>query len=128
MGAKPMHEEYTNWICENVEGNGYGKCREITELMRAAFPELDRVRGHYCCPVWGERAHWWLIEPDDWQVVDPTAAQFPSKGTGTYVAWKEGAREPTGMCPNCGEPCYDGHSVCSDKCGVEYVAFCTTSL
>jgi predicted nucleic acid-binding Zn ribbon protein len=123
-----MKQQYADWIKANVTDNGYGQCKEITKAMAAAFPGLSRVRGHYHCPVWGERAHWWLIEPDGWQVVDPTAAQFPSKGTGEYVAWEEGAEEPTGMCPNCGEYCYDGNYVCSDECGQAYVAFCTLGI
>ena len=118
-----MDIRYTDWIALNVTGDGYGKCKQVTESMAVAFPELHRVRGHYYCDTWGECAHWWLIDPN-WQVVDPTAAQFPSKGAGKYVKWEEGSEEPTGKCPNCGELIYGGDSVCSEKCGVEYVAFC----
>ena len=65
-----------------------GRCAEATLAMAAVFPELTRVRGHYLCWVWGEREHWWLVEPNG-EIVDPTADQFPSKGGGVYVPWDE---------------------------------------
>ena len=117
-----MRDEYAKWITENVTET-YGTCKEVTEAMATAFPELTRIRGHYYCIAWGERAHWWLIGQDG-EVVDPTASQFPSNGTGAYVPWEEGAREPTGMCPNCGEYCYDGNYCCSESCGIAYAAYC----
>ena len=40
-----MKPEYTAWITANVR-NPYGRCKEVTEQMVAAFPELARVRGH----------------------------------------------------------------------------------
>lgn len=117
-----MKPEYADWITTVTET--YGTCREVTEAMAVAFPELTRVRGHYYCFAWGERAHWWLVDPAG-EIVDPTATQFPSKGRGVYIPWEEGDQEPTGMCPNCGGNVYDGDACCSDKCDVEYVAFCT---
>lgn len=115
---------YADWIAANVT-KAYGQCAEVTEAMADAFPELTRVRGRYLCPIWGERDHWWLIAPDG-SIVDPTASQFPSKGGGEYVEWDEAAIEPTGMCPNCGGPCYDHNSLCSDECGRDYVAYCNS--
>ncbi len=91
---------YAEWITANVE-KAYGQCAEVTEAMAVAFPELTRVRGHYYCTTWGERAHWWLVTPTG-EIVDPTAKQFPSGGRGAYVKWDETRAEPTGMCPNCG--------------------------
>lgn len=114
--------EYEVWIKENVEGDGYGKCAEITEAMAKAFPELTRVRGHYYCPSWGERTHWWLTTPDG-KIVDPTKDQHPSHGLGRYEPWVEGSPEPTGKCPNCGGYCYNGESTCSKKCYEEYRAY-----
>jgi hypothetical protein len=93
-------------------------CRVYVELMREDFPELRVVRGHYICPTWGKRAHWWL-STDQGDIVDPTAAQFPSHGCGDYEVWEEGAEEPTGKCMNCGEYCYGGKAVCSDTCATE---------
>lgn len=120
-----MKEAYRQWIANNVV-KPYGMCDEFTRLMVVAFPELQRVRGHYMCPVWGMRAHWWLID-DDGCLVDPTAEQFPSLGTGTYIAWEESQAEPTGVCPNCSGYCFNNDTCCSDKCGREYVAYCSSA-
>lgn len=94
--------------------------------MQAAFPELKRVRGHYICPVWGEREHWWLVAPDG-SIVDPTRDQFPSRGEFEYVELPADAEEPIGMCANCGGYSYaskgGGDTVCSDACGDAYVAY-----
>lgn len=112
---------YDAWIKDNVTET-YSKCAELTLEMLTVFPELTRVRGHYYCIVWGERAHWWLIDPKG-VIVDPTKAQFPSKGTGVYVPWVEGDPEPTGRCPNCGEHTFDGDALCSETCEVSYLAY-----
>ena len=106
--------KYAEWIAANVKDTR-GTCREVTARMAAAFPELTRVRGHYYCWVWGERAHWWLTTPDD-RIIDPTAAQFPSKGNGEYVPWLEGQPEPTGRCANCGNDCFNGDTCCTEFC------------
>lgn len=118
---QPLPEKYAEWITANVP-QPYGACAKATLEMQAAFPELTRVRGHYYCFSWGEREHWWLVAPGD-QIVDPTAAQFPSRGAGAYVAWAEGAKEPTGQCPNCGDCCYDSRDLCSDSCEASYLAY-----
>jgi len=121
----PTNPEYLAWIAANVSAT-YGCCKEVTERMAEAFPELHRIRGHYYCPIWGERAHWWLLSPTG-EVVDPTADQFPSKGCGHYEPWIEGDPEPTGRCANCNELVYDGNTCCSDACSREYAAFCIGS-
>ena len=98
-----------------------GRCAEVTLAMVQMFPELRRVRGHYCCPVWGIREHWWLVAPGG-EIVDPTARQFPGGGLGTYREWREGAEEPVGRCLNCGAYCFPSTMVtdclCSDVCRV----------
>ena len=116
-----MKPEYVAWIAEHITET-YGTCKEVTEQMAAAFPELTWVRGHYYCWAWGERAHWWLTDGEN--IIDPTVQQFPSKGAGEYVPWVEGSPEPTGMCPNCGDQCYDGDTCCSEMCSQAYVAYC----
>lgn len=115
-------EKYQEWILKNVKHDGYGQCQIATKTMAKAFPELTRVRGHYFCPVWGERPHWWLVTQDG-EIVDPTKNQHPSKGKGHYEPWDESQPEPTGICPNCGEYCYGGKSVCSDECFKLYKAY-----
>jgi len=104
---------YDEWIA-NVS-NPLGRCKEVTLQMQEVFPELKRVRGHYYCWIWGRREHWWLRDPDG-KPVDPTAAQFPSKGEGIYEEWVEGDPEPTGKCLNCGEYVYDDGNFCNDSC------------
>jgi hypothetical protein len=114
-----MKAEHQQWI-ESIAVVA-GTCKETCLQMLGVFPELKLIRGHYICPFWGEREHWWLKDGDD--IVDPTDAQFPSKGMGEYIEWDETQPEPTGKCPNCGGYCYDGRSVCSDKCETEYLAY-----
>lgn len=113
---------YQEWIEANV-ADPYGRCEEATAQMAEAFPELRRVRGHYYCFAWGERQHWWM-EDAEGNVVDPTAAQFPSGGRGHYEEW-DGSPLPTGSCPQCSNPVYDGGTCCSEACHAAYVAYCT---
>lgn len=119
-------KQYQAWIDENIKETR-GKCATATRQMQEAFPELTRVRGHYYCPVWGERQHWWLTD-EEGQIVDPTKEQFPSHGRGGYEPWIEGSPEPTGRCPNCGELIYDGRELCSEECHRSYAAFCMQGL
>ncbi len=74
-----------------------GKCKELAEQACAADPTLMLVRGHYICPLWGKQAHWWAARPDG-SVVDPSARQFPSAGTGEYEPF-DGWHE----CEECGQ-------------------------
>lgn len=118
--------KYQEWISEHYPTYefSYGKCAEATIKMVAQFPELKRIRGHYYCFIWGERQHWWCVDPLGW-IIDPTSMQFPSKGTGDYVEWNESSPEPTGKCPNCSEFCYNNNYCCSENCSIEYAAYCT---
>lgn len=123
-----MIKKYLTWIFDNVE-HPLGRCAEYTERMKQEFPELTRVRGHYDCTAWGRRPHWWLVDPEG-EIVDPTAQQFPSLGTGTYIPLEPDAPEPEVCyrCHNCGEyyPAGPAQSsvVCSDACGDAYAQFC----
>lgn len=117
-GKSEKPDVYSEWIANNVGEeffDNYGKCEKITKEMKEAFPELIRVRGHYHCPIWGRRAHWWFTTPDG-KIVDPTKRQFPSGGIGKYVPWDESKPEPTGKCQNCGKYVYNYGYFCSDKC------------
>lgn len=111
--------KYDQWIQENVKDDGYGQCKEITAKMAEAFPELTRVRGHYYCSWWGERAHWWLRNNEG--IIDPTSAQFPSRGTGKYVEWIEGTPEPIGRCRECGEESFYEKDFCCENHKVAFI-------
>lgn len=94
-----------------------GKCREMSEALVREDPTLRLVRGHYFCPHFGEQAHWWCEKPDG-TVVDPTAAQFPSNGSGMYVEF-----DGTVTCEVCGKEMQENeaqfmsrYAVCSDRC------------
>jgi len=111
-----MEQRYQDWIDENVPSYPLGLCGSVTLEMVQAFTELKRVRGLYNCPFDGCRSHWWCIAPDG-TIVDPTAAQFTSKGLmGEYVPWIEGSPEPTGKCPDCGELVYGRAIFCDQEC------------
>jgi hypothetical protein len=103
---------YNEWIRIHVQ-NTHRTCREVTQSMAEAFPDLKRIRGHYCCPVSGTQPHWWLIDSQG-SIVDPTANQFPSRGTGDYVEYA--GPEPTGKCLDCGELVYTADLFCDDTC------------
>jgi len=120
-----MRVGYQSWIEENASSHesAYGNCYELCFMMSKKFPALLQVRGHYNCPIWGKRTHWWL-KTIDGEIVDPSAKQFPSKGTGVYEEWVEGQEEPTGMCPNCSGFVYGGGTCCSDACHSAYAAYC----
>jgi hypothetical protein len=122
-----MKKEHLEWINKwNSDNNPYGKCKEATLEMQKVFPELKLVRGHYYCTIWGERMHFWLVDENN-EIVDPTARQFPTKGFCVYVPWNEGDPEPTGICPNCGEYCYDSKTCCSEACDRAYAAYIMSS-
>lgn len=75
-----------------------GKCKELSEAAVAQDPTLTLVRGHYVCPFWGEQEHWWCVTPDG-AIVDPSVAQFPTKGAGAdYVPF-----DGTVKCARCGK-------------------------
>lgn len=116
-----LEDKYSKWIVNTINDT-YGKCEEYTQKMNDVFPELERVRGHYFCPIWGKREHWWLISSRG-KIVDPTKNQFPSKGIGEYVQLDESMPEPTGKCPNCGEYVYENNYFCCDNCEGTYMVY-----
>lgn len=99
-----------------------GKCKEFSEAAVAADPSLTLVRGHYFCPFWGEQPHWWTTKPDG-TIVDPTALQFPSRGSGEYIPFD-------GMvtCAQCGKEMKEldawfdsSYTFCSGTCNMRFV-------
>ena len=117
-----MDNIYQKWIDKNVI-NPHLNCETATIEMKNRFPELIRVRGFYCCLIYGKRPHWWLKNSNG-NIIDPTANQFATKGImGDYEEWDESREEPTGMCPNCGEYCYNGNELCSSECFKDYLNY-----
>lgn len=112
-------EKYDHWIKENVK-NPKRQCEQITLKMKKTFPELIRVRGFYCPFLETKMQHWWL-KTKEGNIIDPTKEQFSSNRYFHYEEWKEGDKEPTGKCLNCGEYCYDSNQCCSKKCYKEFV-------
>lgn len=118
--------KYAKWIKEETghltQAQLMGRCKEYSEKMLLAFPELVLTRGHYICSVWGDREHWWL-STEEGDVIDPTAYQFPSKGCGYYIPVDENAPEPIGMCMDCGDYCYENPNFCSESCEGSYMSY-----
>lgn len=89
------------------------RCQDLaTELSRQTGHRL--VCGYYIDPEWGQEEHWWC-EDQQGNRIDPTAAQFPSNGTGTYI------EVPPPSCEQCGndvpfEMLRDVGPVCSGRC------------
>ena len=100
-----------------------GKCKELAEAAVSSDSSLAMVRGYYHCPVWGKQAHWWAVR-NTGEIVDPSAAQFPSKGSGGYEPFN-GQVE----CANCGKGMHEeqawrleGHyAYCSYTCYGQFV-------
>lgn len=99
-----------------------GKCKVMSEALVAEDPTLTLVRGHYYDFAWGEQAHWWCVKADG-TIIDPTALQFPSRGTGEYVPFNGWY-----VCETCGDevkeedmiPC-GNYPTCSEKCAYALV-------
>ena len=94
-----------------------GKCKEFVDAAIKADPSLKAVRGYYHDWQWGEQQHWWCVRPDG-SIFDPTAKQFPSKGSGEYVEF-----DGYHACESCGKKTaeedlttYGHHVYCSGEC------------
>lgn len=128
---------YQEWIAERTMRGDfketYGKCKEISAEMCAAFPGFRQARG-YVWTTWGKRGHWWCVAPDGC-VVDPTEAQFPG-GVMSYEELKIGDEVLIGKCMNCGdeiwvacesltdEPHNPHAPFCGADCYADYAAYC----
>lgn len=100
-----------------------GKCKELSELECSKNPSLRLTRGHYYCPIWNsDEPHWWCVD-EHGTVVDPSAKQFPSRGSGIYTEF-DGRIE----CAECGKTVseesarFEGnYAFCSDRCIIKFV-------
>lgn len=127
-----MDARYANWIASWLTDNSpKSACVEATEQMAAAFPELQRVRGHVTVSSGRTHPHWWLVTPDG-SIIDPTASQWTPVLPGVYEPLNEETFvEPTGRCPNCGNLFYGeaaGGVACSAGCADAYAAWCLNPL
>lgn len=120
--------KYQEWIKKNYpdEHSAYGKCEEATIKMQKEFPELQRVRGFYHCPMWGQRTHWWLKNSDG-RIIDPTGHQHPSffLGIGDYQELSDNEL-PIGKCVNCGAYTFKtsfSDYICSEDCFSQYKSY-----
>ena len=99
-----------------------GQCKPMAEEAVRADRSLTLTRGYYHCPIWGKQAHWWATKKDG-SIVDPSAAQFPSKGIGEYEPFNGCVK-----CSNCGKEMTENqatfdsnYAFCSYKCHGEFV-------
>ncbi len=101
-----------------------GKCKEMCDELVVKDPTLKLVRGHYHCPFWGAEPHWWCVDASG-QIIDPTANQFPSKGSGDYVEFDGNIN-----CSECGKSMKEtdpfvrfesNHCFCSTACNMRFV-------
>lgn len=120
-------DQYSSWIQERfpTQEAAHCRCEQATRDMVEAFPELERVRGHYHDPMHGmRRQHWWCVAPDG-TIVDPTARQFADAGLfGEYEPLDPNEPTPIGRCMECGQLRYEGSPppFCSKECEKDYVA------
>jgi hypothetical protein len=100
-----MNQKYTDWVSEHwgTPDKSFGQCASAVIQMQQAFPELRIVKGHYYCPIWGKRAHWWCKDPEE-HIADPTASQFPSFGIGEYEEANPKTLVEVSVCYQCGKP------------------------
>jgi hypothetical protein len=99
-----------------------GNCKRICEAIASVDDEWTLVRGHYICPMWGERAHWWL-KAKDGTIYDPTVFQFPTPRIGDYVEF-----DGTVTCSQCGKEMKEdeasfesNYAFCSGECHGRFV-------
>lgn len=118
MAADPKYQEFIN---ANVLGHVAGLCSFHSRMMVNEFPELRLARGYYICPMGGRFTHWWNVDPDG-NVIDATAGQFLSNGSGEYQELTEEEcrlSQPHGKCAECGEYTYHdsfSKSFCTKEC------------
>jgi len=92
-------EKYLRWVTDNVTEPPLGQCGKVANLLVRRFSELRRIDGRYICPVLGSKPHAWCVLTPDGQIVDGTAGQFPSNGSGEY-------HEHVGAFDDCPSPAY----------------------
>lgn len=99
-----------------------GHCKSICDAIASVRKEWTPVRGHYVCPFWGERAHWWLVSKDG-VIYDPTVDQFPVPHVGEYIPFNGIV-----ACSECGKEMPESeasfesnYAFCSVACHMRFV-------
>lgn len=125
-------EKYNMYIIRqgwNEFENVWGLCVEHTKQMQETFSELKIVKG---C-VWSNNnidnfglkpkkyEHCWL-ETEDGLIIDPTRTQYHLIEPIEYQHFEEDDL-PTGKCSNCGDFCFDGESMCSINCELDFIDY-----
>jgi hypothetical protein len=117
IGDAMTYAEWTKEYVAKHKGFVRGKCRDATNKMVKAFPELRQVCGFVYCD-WGREQHFWCVAPDG-RVIDPTKSQYRAVFDYEELDLNKAsdrARIPTGVCMNCGDDVYAGDQTCSDHC------------
>lgn len=122
--VEPRYEALRKELLD-ISKSSRGSCGYFTRIFSERFPELKRVAGFYYAPggVHSHGEHWWLTDAAG-NIVDPTADQFPSQGTGVYVRY-DPTRHITakGTCPGCGSTLFAfARKPCSSDCDAELAA------
>lgn len=99
-----------------------GKCKSVCEAIAKMDSQWTLTRGHYICPMWGPRAHWWLTAKDG-TVYDPTIFQFPTPRIGYYEPF-----DGRVSCAECGKEMDEAeaefesnYAFCSGNCHMRFV-------
>src|ERR1700686_5059793 len=123
-----MRPDYADWITKYVasqpQGFVRGKCREATNAMVKAFPELRRAAGFVYCS-WGREQHFWCVT-ENGKIADPTRSQFAAVFEYEELDLKDPEarkRIPTGVCMDCGEDVYEGKTFCNKNCERSTMAY-----
>lgn len=113
-----MEDKYAQWII-NYNGSIYRKCKQVTQEMKAAFPELTIVRGLVSILESPKKfQHQWLIDTAG-EIVDPTANQWIKITDYMPIDESDPRNIPIERCVNCGEWCFGRYNTCSEKCEAE---------
>lgn len=122
--------KYVEWIAAHYGDHlrALASCVSASVAMKAAFPELEIVKG-WC----NGHEHAWCVTPTG-TIVDPTAIQYtdPEGCYGypdlKYEAWEPGMEVRVGKCMECGSDIYaavqslDGvrRTFCDDTCRSDF--------
>ena len=117
--SNPAHEDARQELLRKY-GTPSNNCMTFTRRFAEQFSDLKRVCGFYYAPNFAAShgEHWWLVDQQG-AVVDPTADQFASAGTGHYVPYDpEKHQVVKGKCMHCGQGLFSriGAYPCSREC------------